>query len=300
MDYLFIINPTAGKGMGLKAIPQIEAYLQQQRILGKIILTEYPGHAAEVAKAWSGTGLKAIAAAGGDGTVMETANGLLGTGTPLGIIPLGSGNDFARSLRIPHGLTRLEEALTILTEGASKPVDVGLYGDCAFLNVASIGFDSEIIRDLPKVKRIVRGPSAYIISIFLKFLTYKTKRVQLVMDGVEKEMELFLAAVCNGKYYGGGLMVNPEGSLNDGYLNLILVHPLPRLKIPFLLGRFKKGLHISLPYVETHLCKSLTLHSMEPLPVNTDGELAGETPASFRLMQHALSVIQPYYLQEVL
>lgn len=293
MDYLFIINPTAGKGMGLKAIPRIEAYLQQHGIPGKIIQTEYPGHATEIAKAWSGSGLKAVVAAGGDGTVMETANGLLGTGIPLGILPLGSGNDFARSIHIPRGLTRLGDAFSILQEGSAKPVDVGFFGDCAFLNVASIGFDSEIIRDLPKVKRFFRGPFAYIASIFLKFLTYKTKRVRLVMDDVEKELELFLAAVCNGRYYGGGLMVNPDGAVDDGFFNLVLVHPLPRYKIPFLLGRFRKGLHVSLPYVEIFQCKTLSVHSMEPLPVNADGELAGKTPASFRLMKHALSVLQP-------
>ncbi len=293
MDYLVIVNPTAGKGATTRAIPEIKRYFELKNLEAEIRITDYPGEATLLAKEVPTSTCRGVIAVGGDGTVLETANGLLHTNIPLGILPLGSGNDFARCLGIPLGIKHLFASLDIITAQKPKPVDVGMFSDCCFLNVASVGFDAEIIRDLPKVKRFVKGSTAYILSVFIKFLTYKTKTVQIEMDGQKHTMNIFLAAICNGTSYGGGLKVNPLGSVTDGLFDLIIIKPLPRYKIPILLGLFKKGLHLDLPYVKTYKCRTVKINSKEKLILNVDGEVAGETPVEFSLQPLSLQILQP-------
>jgi len=290
MELLFIINPTAGKGMTVKAIPLIKEYCSKHSLPFRIIETSYAGEATVLAREAVKNNLKGVIAVGGDGTVLETANGLMGSGIPLGILPLGSGNDFARALNIPRGIQSVEKALQILKDGKTSSVDVGLFFDCAFLNVASIGFDAEIVRDLPKVKRFLKGSAAYVASVFYKFLTYKNKTVTLTIDGQDITTDLFLAAICNGTCYGGGMKVNPNGSPTDGFFDLILIKPVSRYKVPLLLGRFKKGLHLDLPYVSTYRCKEVKVTSNEPLVINADGEAVGETPATFAIRPLSIKV----------
>jgi len=252
MELLFIVNPTAGGGKTVKSIPLIEEYCRKHSISCRIIKTSYPGEASILAKEASSASCSGVIAVGGDGTVLETANGLIGTSVPLGILPLGSGNDFARTLDIPRGIQAIDKALNIIQTGKTSSVDIGLFFNCAFLNVASIGFDAEIIRDLPRIRRFLKGSMAYIASVFYKFMTYKNKTVTLTIDGQDITTDLFLAAICNGTCYGGGMKVNPNGSPTDGFFDLILIKPVPRYKIPILLGRFKKGRHLDLPFVSTY------------------------------------------------
>lgn len=290
MDYLFIVNPVAGKGNSVKAVSVIQSYCKEKNLDIQIKQTTYPGEAAIIARDAAATSCKGVVAVGGDGTVLETANGLMGTAIPLGILPMGSGNDFARTLNIPLSLKNIRAALDIITTKEPQPVDVGQFSDCSFLNVASIGFDAEIIRDLPRIRRYIKGSAAYVLSVFLKFLTYRTKTVDLTIDGETFTADLFLAAVCNGTCYGGGMQVNPNGSVTDGCFDLVLIKPIPRYKIPVLLGRFQKGLHLTLPYVTTYRCKEVVIEAEESLVVNADGEAAAVTPITFTIKPLAIRV----------
>ncbi|HZK34317.1 MAG TPA: diacylglycerol kinase family lipid kinase, partial [Bacillota bacterium] len=160
-------------------------------------------------------------------------------------------------------------------------VDIGKFDGRIFLNVSSIGFDAEIIRDLHKVRRFIKGGLAYAISVFLKFMTYKPKILKISIDGIEYKKKLFLAAVCNGTSYGGGMKVNPGGSITDGLFNLILIDPVPRYKIPFLLTKFMKGEHLDLPYVSSFKCHKVYIESNESLAINIDGESTAANAISF-------------------
>jgi diacylglycerol kinase (ATP) len=294
VNLLFIVNPAAGKGRPKDAVPIIEKYCTEKGIPYKITKTKASGDATEIARRESLAGYTAVIAVGGDGTVLETANGLTNTSVPLGIIPLGSGNDFARAMNIPHGLSNVERALRIITETPARSVDLARFNGRVFLNIASVGFDAEIIKDLHRVKKFIKGSAAYPVSVFLKFLTYKPKNLTLEIDGTVVTERAFLAAVCNGICYGGGMKVNPNGSVTDGYLDIILIRPVPRYKIPFLLLKFTKGEHLELPYVSTYRCKEVKIQSRDSfeasLAVNVDGECAMTTPVVFKLMPLSMQV----------
>ncbi len=290
MKLLFIVNPIAGKGNTRKAIPYIENYFNKLGVECTILETKGPGEATEIARKQS-TGYNAVIAVGGDGTVLEVTNGLNGSNTPLGVIPLGSGNDFARALNIPVGFSKIKESLRIIAEKPPKQIDMVRFNGRDFLNIASIGFDAEIIRDLHRIKRFVKGKAAYVLSVFAKFITYKSKEIELILDGRKIKTRAFLTAICNGICYGGGMMINPKGSITDGLLDVILIKPVPRYKIPLLLKKFIKGEHLSLPYISTYQCREVHILSKESLAVNVDGEYAMDTPVSFGMLPLSMTVI---------
>ena len=290
MKLLFIINPIAGTGNTRDAIPIIDKFCSSRNIEYAVYQTKKPGEATQVVRD-ACKEYSAVIAVGGDGTVLEVTNGLTGTGIPLGILPLGSGNDFARAVNIPSGFSNIKEALKIIADKPAVPVDLASYNGRAFLNIASIGFDAEIIRDLHKVKRFIKGKSSYFVSVFVKFLTYKPKKVEYIIDGSRVVKNTFLAAICNGICYGGGMKVNPNGSITDGLLDIIHIEPVPRYKIPILLFKFMKGEHLSLPVVETFKCKEVTIKSDNALEVNVDGECAAATPVTISLKPLFINVI---------
>jgi YegS/Rv2252/BmrU family lipid kinase len=288
MKLLFIVNPIAGSGSTLRALPLIEEYCQQRSVEYSIIKTKYKGHATELARdAISSPRFHGIIAVGGDGTVMEVANGLTGSSIPLGILPLGTGNDLAKALNIPIDI---KKALYIVTNGRTKLIDTINYGNKYFFNVASVGFDAEIARDIEKMKRWISGKTAYYLSALLKFFTYRDKYVYLEIDGKEFETPILLLAIANGTHYGGGMYVNPMGSINDGYIDVILIKPVPRYLFPFLFPKFIKGQHLDLPYVATFRCKSINIKSNENLPVNGDGDIITTTPFRFSISDKPILV----------
>jgi diacylglycerol kinase (ATP) len=290
MNILFVVNPIAGKGRTKEAIPLIERFCKSRNIQYKIQETAFSGDATNIVRRESQGGYSGVVSVGGDGTLLEVANGLMGTSIPVGIIPLGSGNDFARAIKVPSGFDHIEDALKIITEHSASQVDLVRYNGRVYLNIASIGFDAEIIRDLQKVRRFIKGSATYPASVFLKFLTYKPKNVTLVIDGTRIKTRTFLTAICNGICYGGGMKVNPNGSVTDGFLDIILIHPVPRYKIPLLLLKFIKGEHLQFPFVTTYRCKEIEILSNEPLAVNVDGECDMTTPVKFQMMPLSIKV----------
>ena len=288
MKLLFIVNPIAGNGSTLRALPSIEEYCRQSNIEYSILKTEYKGHATQLAnEAAASLNFDGIVAVGGDGTVMEVANGLAGSPIPLGILPLGTGNDMAKALSIPIDLNK---ALSIIINGRTKSIDTVSYGSKHFFNVASVGYDAEIVRDIIKMKRWVSGKAAFYISALLKIFTYKDKYVYLEIDGNKYETYILLLAIANGTHYGGGMCVNPNGSINDGYIDIILVKPVPRYQFLYLFPKFIKGQHLDLPYVTTFRCKSIGISSNDNLPVNGDGDIITTTPVQFSISDKPILV----------
>ncbi|HZJ83487.1 MAG TPA: diacylglycerol kinase family protein [Clostridia bacterium] len=292
MNLLFILNPVAGHGKNsaLRIIPEIEEYCRDKSINYEIQKTEYRGHATLLTKTAlnSSNSYDAIISVGGDGTLLEVANGLLGSDMSLGLLPAGSGNDFARALGIP---SNIGAALELLNEPKTRLIDVANFQDMFFVNVASVGFDAEIIRDLLKIKRFIPGRASYYAAILLKFFTYKFKNISVTLDDLKFKEKIFLLAIANGTHYGGGMKVNPNGSLDDGYLDVIIINSLPRYKIPFLMTKFIKGKYQDLPFVKTYRCKKVTVDSLDKLVINADGDILASTPATFTARPLALNVI---------
>ena len=287
MNLLFIVNPVAGKGLASRSIPQIKEYCSTHSFKCTIMETKYRGHGTALAREFFSSSYDGIVAAGGDGTVREVASALIGSSIPLGILPLGTGNDLARSFNLPKDLL---SALSVIANKSPVPVDVGRSDDFFFLNVASVGLDAEIVRFIAKVKGWLPRKAAYYISALIKFLTYKTKTVRLEIDGKLIKTKVLFIAIANGTHYGGGMKVNPNGSISDGFFDVILVRPVPRYKIPFLMATFASGKHLNLPYVTLYRCKDINIYSDESLVVNGDGDIVATTPVDFSMLKGSIHV----------
>ena len=292
MNLLFIVNPAAGYGenSAINSIDLIKEFCTSRNIDYKIDKTSYKGHATLLARQAVKSEIKydAVVSVGGDGTLLEVANGLMGSDILLGILPAGTGNDFARALGIP---STIKESLGFLAKKKSRLVDVGKLENIFFVNVASVGFDAEIIRDILKFKKFIPGRASYYIAALLKFFTFKFKEITINIDDEKINTKILLVAIANGTHYGGGMNVNPNGKLEDGYLDVIVVNSLPRYKIPFLMIKFIKGTYQDLPYVKTYKCREISIDSMEKLVINADGDILGNTPVKFSIKPLSLNVI---------
>lgn len=268
---LFIVNPVAGAGKAKKLIPLIEETMNQCNKKYKIILTTMPEEATEIAKRES-KNHEVVVAVGGDGTVNEVATGLIrNNGGVLGVVPGGTGNDMARSLDIPMDPL---EALKIVCEGYKKNMDIGMVNGSYFLNIASIGFDAEVVMNNIKIKQKIKNEFSYVISVIYSLIRFKKKKVEIEIDDKIIKDEVYLLAVGNGKYYGGGMKIIPTAKIDDGFLDICTISNINKFKILFLFPTIFKGTHIKhTKHVNIYRGKKVKFKSEEGLLLNIDGEI---------------------------
>ncbi|OPX45745.1 diacylglycerol kinase [Ruminiclostridium hungatei] len=293
MKHIFIINPAAGKGKSVELVPFIQEYFkarEQEELL--IEVTRYPGHAAEVARKHSEAGPCRIYSIGGDGTVNEIVNGMAGSSSALGVIPTGSGNDFIRSL---HSETDVKTVITRTIEGMEKSIDLARVNDKYFINIASIGFDANVVynAELFKKKPGITGSMAYLLSIIYTVFKHRICSIEVDIDGEKTAMNALLVAVANGRYYGGGIMPAPEAQLDDGLLDVCLVSEVSRLKILSLFPKYIKGRHGVIKQVSFKKCKKVKILSETEFSLNIDGEILTAKCADFEIIQSGIRVILP-------
>jgi YegS/Rv2252/BmrU family lipid kinase len=226
MSYFFIINPNAGRRHG-DVLRRIERFFAGRRLRFEAEFTRARDHAAEISARAALAGFTKIVAAGGDGTIRETASALLGKGASLGILPCGSGNGLARNLYIPLDFDR---ALAGLLEWEARPVDAGLANGRPFFVSGGVGLDAEVAHDF-NTSGTTRGILPYVWHSARRLLAYKPQKVAITADGRRFESDAMINAVLNGMQYGGGAKVAPGARVDDGLLDLISIRkaPLPRL-----------------------------------------------------------------------
>lgn len=287
---LFIINPIAGGGRAKRLVPIIDNFMKSIGVDYNIVLTEKSRDGINIAKKGLKKGYKKIVAVGGDGTVNEVALGILeyGEGT-LGIIPSGTGNDFARTLNIPFNI---EEAIEIIIKGINKKVDVGMVNGDLFLNIASIGFDSVVVKNTEKIKKRLKSGIAYFIGVLITLVGFKDINTRLEIDNMLIDKDIFLVAVGNGKYYGGGLKVLPMARVEDGYFHICVVNKMSKLKLLFLLPTIIKGKHIKFKkHVEIFKAKKVRIFTKNITYLNIDGEVKDiKKETLFTIMDEKLSI----------
>ncbi|GFN37162.1 diacylglycerol/lipid kinase family protein [Tepidimicrobium xylanilyticum] len=288
---LYIVNPVAGGGRTKKLIPIIDGHMKGREIDYDIVLTNKPGDAVHISKESLKRGYNKIVAVGGDGTVNEVALGILEYGQGvLGIIPSGTGNDLARTLNIP---SNLGEAIEVIIKGSNKKIDVGIVNDNVFLNIASIGFDSEVVVTTEKIKKRLKSRFAYVLSIFLTLINFKDIKMRLEIDNISYDKDIFLIAVGNGKYYGGGVQILPMAVIEDGFFHVCLVNKISKLKLLFLLPTIINGSHIKQKkYVEIFKAKSVKVITKSKTYLNIDGEVKDiDNEILFTIKKEKLPVI---------
>ena len=241
----------------------------------------------------SDKGIDIIVAAGGDGTISDVMQGVLGTDSALAILPMGTGNDFARTL----GLLDLDGAIDAIASGTIKAIDVGQWRQAGkqghFLNVAGCGFDACVAERVNTGFRCLHGQAAYAAAILQVLRSYRSLQLSIEVDGERMEQKAMLCAIANAQSYGGGIRVAPTASLTDGLLDLVLVGDLGRLEFLKSFPQVLRGSHLKHPKVFHRRFRDLKLSSSPPSPILMDGELLPTGEVEIQVLPLALRIIVP-------
>jgi len=284
-----ILNPVSDRGRAGKREGEVREALDKAGIRYDLVLTRRPGHATELARRAIEEGAAVVVAAGGDGTVNEVAQALVNTEVPLGVLPIGSGNDYARVLGIPKDLGAAAQRIA---QGGTRRVDVGRTGGRFFLNSLGMGIDGQIALDYQRV-RFLHGEIGYLGATLFEIVRFRAFEVVVRGDGWEFSGRLLSTAVMNGPYAGGGFYLAPEARPDDGLFDVVFIGNYPRLVRFSVLPRTRDGSYLRLKRVHTQRGSRLSIRADRPLPVHMDGELLPKPVAELavELIPGALRVL---------
>ncbi len=232
----------------------------------------------------------AVILAGGDGTLNAAAPALRDTGLPLGILPLGTANDLARTLDIP---VDAEAAAQVILDGHTRRLDLGCVNGHPFFNVASLGLSVDITQRLTRVMKRRWGRLAYPLAAAAVVLSARRFRAVIRVDGVDTPVKSMQVAVGNGLYYGGGMRVAEDAAIDDQRLDVYSLEPRARWRLLWMARAFRDGEHQALDEVRTLRCRSLEVRTRRRRHVSADGEIVTQTPALFTLLPRAVTVFAP-------
>ncbi len=287
-----IVNPAAAGGRVGREWPRLEQRLGDYGLNATAVMTEAPGHAAELAAAAVHDGERRVVVAGGDGTLCEAVDGLYRAGScELALLPLGTGNDAARTLGIPLDL---EEAARAAVDGVVRKVDLIRFGNRVIVNAAGIGLIGDINDRAERIKWI-RGIAVYLVAALSALFRYRMQRVRMVTEEGSYEGSMVILAVHGGPTTGGGFELTPAALPDDGLLDACLVEEVgPIGRLVRLAAAMRGGLG---DLKGTHMVQSpwLELHFERPLPAHFDGNSVTLEPplARFEVLPAALSVVVP-------
>ena len=251
--------------------------------------TVKPQHLSEIIRRYRDR-VDLVIVGGGDGTLNGCVEGIVETQLPLGILPLGTANDLARTLKIP---TSLPEACQVIATGHRQRIDLGRVNDKHFFNVASLGLSVQITNQLDKKAKRTWGVLAYAATAIR--VTWKARPfwAEIGIRGEAIRVRTIQVAVGNGRYYGGGMAVADDATINDQRLDLYSLECRHWWQIILLLPALWQGKHADLPGVRTLVGKEFEVYTRKPQPINADGEIVTYTPAKFRLVPKAITVFAP-------
>ena len=296
--YYFIVNPSAGGGRCGKIWKRLERQLERQGIAYEAFLTERSGDAAGYAmKLTEGCrDPRIIITVGGDGTMNEVANGAAGcANAAVTCIPVGTGNDFLKNFGDQAALFADPENLW---DGPVMPLDAIDCNGRLALTVACSGFDAQVADDVHTYGKLplLGGQGSYILSLGVNFLLRSLGRQwTITLDGETLEGEFALAAVCNGRYYGGGFMPVAEARMDDGVLNTLLVRKVSRPTFLRFVGAYAKGLYHTLPGIaKCYSAREITIESRDrDIVTCLDGECARSRRVDIRLSEKKVNFFGP-------
>ena len=282
-----IVNPSAGGGRTRKLLETAVAALRDGGIEPRLVLTENIEHGRAEARAAVKQGERVIVMSG-DGLVGQVGGELANTGTVMGILPGGRGNDFARVLGIPADV---EEAAGMIAAGQTREVDVGEINGARFLCIASCGFDSEA-NWIANESR-VRGPLVYAYAALRALAAWKPATFTLQFEDESVQSTGYTVAAANGNAYGGGMLAAPNAILDDGLLDVGATGNVSKFRFLRGLGQIFKGEHLETLQVREWRVPSVRIDADRPFTVYADGDPIAELPATVRVLPRALRVIVP-------
>jgi diacylglycerol kinase (ATP) len=308
-----IVNPCAASGRAGRLWPGLAARLRARLGDLTVRVTGSPGHATRIARELIASGFDLIIAVGGDGTVSEVANGFLRDDAPirsdvqLGILPVGTGGDFRRTLAIPSDAG---QAIEILAEGRPLTLDVGKASLVApdgspveryFVNLASFGMGGDVAAGAKNILTALGGKSGFFWATLKTLATYRGRRVEIELDGNGRLLPFFITnvAVGNGRYHGGGMQPCPAAIVNDGVFDVTVIDYLNPLEVLRDIRVLYSDNVYSHPKVRRMQARRVTARAAQPTWVEVDGEPLGRLPLEIEMLPERLNVLlspsSPYF-----
>ncbi len=299
---LVVVNAQAGAGRTGARWPALARELTRVGLAFEPAFTDGPGDAMRLAETAARAG-RTVVAVGGDGTINEVVNGLMAgraleaAPPTLGIIPSGTAQDFARSVGVPLAS---RAAIALLAHGEPRLTDVGRIRFPSgavryFANYAGAGFDAVVTARAKDWGHVLRGALAYVVGFFAVLHGYENRHIELRPNGappLEPAQRINMVILANGGNYAGVLRMAPDATLDDGLLDVVIIGDVGRWELLASLPLAIFGRHLTHPKVATLRVRSVAISAAEPLPVQSDGEIAGQLPAEFDVIPGALHLIR--------
>lgn len=297
MRILVIYNPQAGAGRAKKLLPEIKTYCEEIDLRAEFHITQYPGHAVEIASRTNLMGYDAVVASGGDGTLYEVINGYYLNKTiykpPVGLIPNGTGNAFMKELSLTQG--DWKKAIDIIACNKVRMIDTCRYvadnQRLHFVNALGTGFISQVGQLAMPLKWM--GNAAYTVATLIKLITLKAQSVALVIDGEKSERESVFVEISNSRYTGTTFLIAPKAKLDDGKLDIVILNKISRLRLIRLFSTIYDGSHVDYPEIEYIQARKIALKESVPHGLIPDGEMIGKTPVSVECLKQDLAFLWP-------
>jgi diacylglycerol kinase (ATP) len=228
---------------------------------------------------------------GGDGSVNEVVNGIAGRSVDLAVIPRGTGKDFARTHAIP---TRFDDAVRVALTGRVRELDLGHVtfpgGERYYANVASLGMSGAVAQRANSMSKALGGRATFFYALVREFVGWQNTNVRVRLDGAERTGPMHDVVVANGRFHGGGMKLAPDAAADDGLFEVLLIGDVSKLDFVTTAAKLYKGTHVTHPKVEILRSPFVDVDADAALPLETDGELVGTTPARFEIVPRALRV----------
>jgi len=292
---LFIVNPSAGHGKCGKRWQKLYRHINFQCPYD-IYYTKTPGEAEKEAKRAADLGVKTIIAVGGDGTINEVINGIGEANIPIGILPLGTGNDLAKAVGISSKMRDIELMLKHFQSLKLREVNVGKINDRLFMMAGGIGFDgnvAKIVNDNSFLKSL--GSLGYVFGVWAALRSFSPMKIKLKVDNQDIQVNNgWLLAIGNGPYYGGGMKICPYADMNDDLFDLCIVSELSKWQLFRLLPKVYSGKHVTLTQYVTFLKgKNISIHCDGNAVAHADGELIDSSFLDIKLCDYKIKIATP-------
>ncbi|MFN2469214.1 MAG: diacylglycerol kinase family protein [Gaiellaceae bacterium] len=296
----FLVNPASDNGATGRRWPELARRAAEHGLRGEAYLSDYQGHLTDLARQVVADGARVVVAVGGDGTVNEVVNGLVGsTDVELAVLPRGTGTDFVRTYGIP---TNFERAVRVAVGGRQRRIDLGRVAyrswngdpvESMFANIASVGMSGAIAKRTNETSKALGGKVSYLWATLAVFARWRATELRVSVDDDIRGGRMHDVVVANGRYFGGGMMMCPDADPGDGLFDVLLIGDLTKADLMRTLPKTYRGTHLPHPKAELLRGAVVSVDSDEALPVELDGEQPGTTPVRFDVVPAALSVRVP-------
>jgi len=306
---MVVCNPVSGMGRGEERLGLVRRTLQRAGITHTAEMTTARGDAMRLAYSAARAGCSAVVVIGGDGTLFEVVNGVMGPAriepasnphisVAIGLVQAGRGSDFGRSIGVPSDV---QAACDRLLSGRTRLVDLGHVAYTSFsgrprasyfINAAGMGFDAEVTVRANAAPRVLGGTVPYLSSLLTTLVKYRNKRITVSVDNeTAYQARANSIVVANGQYFGGGMKIAPDAELSDGELDIVTLGDLGKVDLVRNVPRVYDGSHTTHPKVDVRRARSVEITSPDRVLLQADGEVLGTAPARFRVVPQALKLV---------